>query len=104
MKISSNQKQIIIDAWGQHPTARHIQDPIFDSLRRWTKSLNMKETPSVNSTLSALDAGGVDRMLISAWYAPNKIMISNDEVNDFVSQSNDRFIGIGSVDITQPSL
>jgi hypothetical protein len=29
---------MIIDAWAQHPTLRHIQDPIFDSLRRWTKT------------------------------------------------------------------
>lgn len=101
---NDSKKSMIIDAWGQHPTGRHIQDPIFDSLRRWTKSLTLKETPSVNSTISALDEGGIDRMLISAWYAPNKIMISNDEVFEFVSQSNNRLIGIGSVDITQPSL
>ena len=29
---------MIIDVWAQHPTLRHIQDPIFDSLRRWTKT------------------------------------------------------------------
>ena len=28
---------MIIDAWAQHPTLRHLRDPIFDSLRRWTK-------------------------------------------------------------------
>lgn len=27
----------IIDAWVQHPTARHIGDPIFDSVRRWNR-------------------------------------------------------------------
>jgi predicted TIM-barrel fold metal-dependent hydrolase len=95
---------MIIDAWGQHSTERHLQDPIFDSLRRWTKSPTLNQTSSLNSTISALNEGGVDRMLISAWYAPNKIMISNDEVFDFVSQSNGRLIGIGSVDITKPSL
>ena len=25
----------IIDAWAQHPTLRHLSDPIFDSLRRY---------------------------------------------------------------------
>ena len=29
---------MIIDAWAQHPTARQTHDPMFDSLRRWTKS------------------------------------------------------------------
>ena len=25
---------VIIDAWAQHPTLRHLRDPIFESLRR----------------------------------------------------------------------
>ena len=109
LKPSGNQKtpsseQRIIDVWGQHSTLRHMQDPIFDSLRRWTKTLTAKEAPSVASTVAALDEAKVDRMLISAWYAPDKVMISNEEVFDFVSQSNGRLIGIGSVDITRPML
>ena len=101
-KSSESKQELIIDAWGQHPTVGHLQDPIFDSLRRWTKSLTLKETPPVSSTLSALDQAGVEQMLISAWYAPHKVMISNEEVHDAVSQSNGRLIGIGSVDITRP--
>ena len=27
----------IIDAWAQHPTARHLNHPMFESLRRWTQ-------------------------------------------------------------------
>ena len=102
IKSNDSKSELIIDAWGQHPTITHLQDPIFDSLRRWTKSLVLKETPPVSSTISALDQGGVHRMLISAWYAPHKVMISNEQVHDLVSQSNGRLIGIGSVDITRP--
>lgn len=29
---------MIIDAWAQHPTLRQMQDPMFDSLRRWTRT------------------------------------------------------------------
>ena len=36
----------MIDAWIQHPTARHSGDPIFDSLRRWTKS-DLDAVPTV---------------------------------------------------------
>ena len=57
---------MIIDAWGQHPTPRHIQDPIFESLWRWTKGTPPKEQLPVSASLSAMDKGGVDRMLISA--------------------------------------
>lgn len=93
---------MIIDAWGQHPTLRHSQDPIFDSLRRWQKTGRPTEALPLSTTLAALDAGRVDRMLISAWYAPRNVMISNDEVAGFVEQAPDRFTGIGSVDISRP--
>lgn len=92
----------IIDAWAQHPTLRHAQDPIFDSLRRWTRSpLAERELP-VATTVAAMDAAGVSRSLISAWVAPRNILISNDEVAGFVAQAPDRLIGVGSVDISRP--
>jgi hypothetical protein len=93
---------MIIDAWGQHPTLRHGQDPIFDSLRRWTRTERPSVQAPVAATLAAMDKGGVDRMLISAWVAPRNVMISNDEVAGFVAEARSRFIGVGSVDISKP--
>jgi predicted TIM-barrel fold metal-dependent hydrolase len=93
---------MIIDAWGQHQTLRHSQDPIFASLRRWTRRAIPTEAPPVPATLAAMDKGGVDRMLISAWVAPRNVMISNDEVASFVAEANGRLIGVGSVDISKP--
>ncbi|MDM4772314.1 amidohydrolase family protein [Solimonas sp. SE-A11] len=93
---------MIIDAWAQHPTARHINDPMFDSLRRWTKGgLPAGELP-VSATVAAMDQAGVDRALISAWLAPRRVLISNDEVAGFVAQAPDRLVGVGSVDISRP--
>jgi uncharacterized protein len=93
---------MIIDAWGQHPTVRQIQDPIFEPLRRWTKG-NFPQGPlPVAATVKAMDNGGVDKMLISAWIAPHRVMISNDEVASFVQQAPDRLVGVGSVDISKP--
>ena len=48
----------MIDAWIQHPTARHSGDPMFDSLRRWTKS-DLDAVPTIADTVDALDAAGV---------------------------------------------
>lgn len=95
---------MIIDAWAQHPTLRHTQDPIFESLRRWTRkdgSIPEGELP-VSTTIAAMDHGKVDKSLISAWVAPRNVMISNDEVAGFVKQAPDRFVGVGSVDISKP--
>ena len=93
---------MIIDAWGQHPTLRHSQDPIFASLRRWTGGAIPQSALPVAQTVAALDRGGIDRMLISAWVAPRNVMISNEEVAEFVAEAPDRLVGVGSVDISRP--
>lgn len=93
---------VIIDAWAQHPTLRHTQDPIFDSLRRWTKAPLPSTQLPVSATLAAMDQARVTKSLISAWVAPRNVMISNDEVASFVAQAPDRLVGVGSVDISKP--
>ncbi|MGH0029292.1 MAG: amidohydrolase family protein [Myxococcota bacterium] len=93
---------MIIDAWAQHPTLKHAQDPIFESLRRWTKTPMPTVELPVQMTLGTMDQAGIDRSLISAWVAPRNVMISNDEVAGFVSEAPDRLVGVGSVDISRP--
>lgn len=93
---------MIIDAWAQHPTLRHSRNPIFDSLRRWTRTPVPEEQLPLASTIEAMDAGGVSTALISAWVAPHETMISNDEVAGFVNEYPDRLAGVGSVDIGKP--
>jgi hypothetical protein len=98
---------MIIDAWAQHPTARHLAQPMFESLRRWTrghdkpKGAVMEEWP-LTLTLTAMDQAGIDRSLISAWCGPRGDLISNDEVAGFVQESKGRLVGVGSVDISRP--
>ncbi len=93
---------LIIDAWAQHPTLRQMQDPMFDSLLRWGKTSAPTQELPVAATIAAMDQAGISRSLISAWYAPQRAMISNDEVAGFVAQAPDRLIGVGSVDISKP--
>jgi predicted TIM-barrel fold metal-dependent hydrolase len=93
---------MIIDAWAQHPTLRHLQDPMFASLMRWTKAAAPTAELPVAATLAAMDAGGIARSLISAWVGPKAVMISNDEVAGFVAQAPDRLVGVGSADIARP--
>ena len=93
---------MIIDAWAQHATLRHARDPVFESLRRWTGKAAPQEEAPVAETIRAMDAGGVSKALISAWVAPRNVMISNDEVAQFVSEYPERLAGVGSVDIGKP--
>lgn len=93
---------MIIDAWAQHPTLRHTQDPIFESLRRWAKTPMPTVELPVKMTVAMMDQAKVNMSLISAWVAPRNVMISNDEVAGFVKEAPDRLIGVGSVDISKP--
>ena len=93
---------MIIDAWAQHPTLRMLQEPMLDSLRRWTRQSVPTEEPPLAATLVAMANGGVDRCLISAWMAPRNALIANDEVAGFVAQSQGRLVGVGSVNLARP--
>jgi uncharacterized protein len=94
---------MIIDAWAQHPTARHLNQPMFESLRRWARAGSEAASDwPVDLTLANMDEAGVARSLISAWEGPQGPLISNDEVAGFVGQAPDRLVGVGSVNIRRP--
>ena len=95
----------IVDAWAQHPTARHLAEPMFESLRRWTRADGRDPGPGewpVSRTLAAMDEGGVSLALISAWSSPRGDLISNDEVAAFVREAPERLAGVGAVDLRRP--
>lgn len=92
----------IIDAWIQHPTPRFVADPIFESLRRWMGMTTIPDAIPIEFTLAAMDAAGIDRAMISAWYGPRGALLGNDEVAAWVGGHPDRFVGVGSVDLRRP--
>ena len=57
---------MIIDAWAQHPSLRHSQNPIFDSLRRWSKADVPTKPLPLEATIAAMDEANVGQSLISA--------------------------------------
>lgn len=92
----------IIDVWMQHPTIRHVNHPMFDSLKRWTKEGYVQAEPPLEMTIAAMDQAGVDKGMICSWYSPSEVLISNEEVASFVEAYPDRFIGIASVPLDKP--
>ena len=91
-----------IDVWMQHPTQRFLQHEMFASLRRWTGQEIPDEEPPLDATIGAMDAGGVQFGLISAWHGPEGVLISNDEVAGFVAAHPDRLAGVAAVDLRDP--
>lgn len=85
----------------QQPNATFMSQPWLETLLRWT---GQEELPalSVDDTLRAMDAAGVERALLCAWSSPNGMLISNDEVAAQVSAHPDRFVGVAAVDLRRP--
>lgn len=92
---------MIIDVWMQHPTRRFLEQPFFDSLRRWTGALEPVDIP-IEFTVSAYEAAEVSKALLCAWHGPCGALITNDEVAGWIRQFPDRFIGTASVDLYRP--
>jgi len=92
----------VIDAWIQHPTPSFIGQPMFATLRRWMGLVELPDRIPLELTKAALDAAGVSRALICAWYGPQGALISNDEVAAFVAEDPARLVGVASVDIRRP--
>jgi len=92
----------VIDVWMQHPTPRFARHEMFDPLRRWTGEPAPDAEVPLEATVAAMDAGGVERGLVCAWYGPEGPLISNDEVAGVVGRDPERFVGVASVDPRQP--
>ncbi|MDB4971307.1 MAG: amidohydrolase [Myxococcales bacterium] len=92
----------IVDAWIQHPTAKFLRNPMFESLRRWTGVLEVPDEIPLSFTIDALKAAGVGRALVSAWYGPEGALISNDEVAAQVRGAPELLVGVASVDLARP--
>jgi uncharacterized protein len=91
----------IIDAWMQHPTKRFLEQPFLESLLRWMGVTEIPEVP-LEFTIGSMDAAGVAKGLVCAWWGPQGPLIPNDDVARFVEQYPDRLIGVAAVDLHRP--
>src|SRR5215207_9454690 len=92
---------MIIDAWMQHPTLRHLNHEMFASLRRWVGEIPSGEVP-VATTLGVLRQGDVSLALAAAWCGPQGWLISNDEVAGFAAQSGGLLRPVASANLYKP--
>jgi len=91
-----------IDVWAQITTERMAKRPWLATLLRWTGRDGNRVLPSVESTLQAMDAAGVDMALLSAWHGPEGDLITNEEVAAQVAAAPTRFRGLATVDLYRP--
>ena len=94
----------IIDAWAQPVLGRTRQD-LPEVVRLLEKSgtaqfLDRQLSPA--EIVAAMDAAGVERLMLSAWCRPGRVIISNDEVARHCQEFPDRFTGVAAVDLSSP--
>src|ERR1700728_5185227 len=86
----------------QHPSARLLRDPMFDTLRRWARGQLAGDEIPAETTLAAMDAAGVRTGMLCAWWGPQGPLIGNDEVAALVARYPGRFAGVAAVDLARP--
>lgn len=91
----------IIDVWAQITTERMAKRPWMETLLRWT-GRTVERLETVDTTLQAMDAAGVDIALLSAWHGPEGSLISNEEVARQIEAAPTRFRGLATVDLERP--
>jgi hypothetical protein len=75
---------------------------MFESLRRWVGLSKFDEEIPIELTIAAMDAGGIAKGLVCAWYGPQGDLISNDEVAAQVASHPDRLAGLAGADLSRP--
>ena len=91
----------IVDVWMQHPTRGFLEQPFFESLRRWARQDTIPDIP-LSATIGAMDQAGVEIGLVTAWWGPQGALIHNDDVASFLREHPRRLMGIASVDLASP--
>jgi len=91
-----------VDVWAQITTERMARQAWMKTLLRWTGQDENRILATVETTLQAMDAAGVDVALLSAWYGPEGDLISNEEVAGQVAAAPTRLRGLASVDLRDP--
>jgi uncharacterized protein len=92
----------VVDAWMQHPTVRFADHEMLDSLRRWLGVSVFEDALPLESTIAAMNDGGVDIGLVAAWYGPEGDLVSNDEVASFVDRYPERLRAVAGADLRKP--
>jgi predicted TIM-barrel fold metal-dependent hydrolase len=102
--MSDTQQYPIIDAWANPPLAEMARQlpeikRLFEQSgggERLAKGLSPAEV------VAAMDAAGIERMLLTSWTAPGREICSNDRIAEFIRDYPTRFVGIAGVNLEKP--
>lgn len=94
----------IVDAWAQ-PAFAHLVERVPEIgrlLRQSGAAKYLAAGISPEQMVQAMDAAGVETVLLSAWHRPGGWVVTNDEVAAIVCDFPERFVGVAAVDLERP--
>src|SRR5690349_20630741 len=102
----------IIDVWAQRPMQQFQEgvpevEPLLvqssSPVKEWLKNTKNGRV-SADFIINQMDEAGIDKIMLCAWNRPNKTIISNDDILEYVEKYPKRIYGVCSVDLTNPML
>lgn len=111
MTLSSTSAAQIVDVWAQPPLMKKNDlpevRPLFKAssspVLEWErKKLSYEEIADPSFMVSQMDTAGIDHALLCAWNRPQKVLISNDQILQYMKQYPNRFSGVVSIDLHNP--
>lgn len=93
-------ERIAIDAWATWISpegAKRWPVEYLHIFKKYRSPQVIFDGMSIEQMLSEMDAAGVDRVMLSAFYHKDIAVVSNEEVAEAVAAHPDRFIGCGTV-------
>ncbi len=95
-------ERIAIDAWASYISPEGAKLWPADYLhifKKYNSPRIIYEGQPFEAMITEMDAAGVDRCILSAFYHKDTAVVSNEDVAAFVAQYPDRFTGAGTVNI-----
>ncbi len=94
----------IIDAWANPPFAdMAAQLPEIKRLLEQSGAAGQFEQGlSAAELVAAMNAAGIERLLLTSWTAPGRRIASNEKIAEYIRDYPDRFVGVAGVNLERP--
>ncbi|MGD0866074.1 MAG: amidohydrolase family protein [Rhizomicrobium sp.] len=92
-----------IDVWAQPALGGAFRSATFAPLvERAHAAARVSTAGTADGFVNAMDEGGVETALLSAWCLQDGWMISNEQVAEFVAKNPDRLVGVACAHLDDP--
>jgi predicted TIM-barrel fold metal-dependent hydrolase len=99
----SDARLSIIDAWTNPPFGdMAVELPEIKRLFEQSGASKRAAGMSPAETVAAMDAAGIEKLLLTSWTAPGRQVASNERIAEFIRDYPTRFVGVAGVDLHRP--